>query len=395
MVNFDYFSPTKIVFGKDTEKEVGRLVKEQGCKKVLVHYGSNSAKKSGLLDRIFDSLKEAGVDYVSLGGVVPNPRLSKVREGIALAKAEGVDFLLAVGGGSVIDSSKCIAYALANPDVDVWKFYTREETPKACAPVGVVLTISAAGSETSNSSVITNEEGWLKRGCNNELSRPRFAIMNPELTYTLPAYQTASGATDILMHTMERYFQKNGPLSITMGMAEALLRNVIKFLPVALADPTNYEARAEIMWCGSLSHIGLMNLGGARGDWSCHQLEHELGGMFDVAHGAGLGAVWGSWARYVLDEAPDRFALFATRVMGVEPGADDKETALRGIEAFEAFLRSVGMPATITELGISPTDAQIDELAYKCTWENRRKIGTDGIKALDINDIVNIYKAAM
>ena len=395
MLNFEHYTPTDIVFGKDTEKQVGELVKKQGCSKVLVHYGSNSAKKSGLLDRVFDSLKEAGVDFVELGGVVPNPRLSKVYEGIELAKKENVDFLLAVGGGSVIDSAKAIAYAIANPDVaDVWDFYMGKAVPKACAPVGVILTIAAAGSETSNSSVVTNEEGWLKRSVNNDIARPRFAIMNPELTYTLPAYQTASGSVDIMMHTMERYFQQTKPLDITLGMAEALLRNMIKYLPIALADPTNYEARSEIMWCGSLSHIGLMNLGGTRGDWSCHQLEHELGGMFDVAHGAGLGAVWGSWARYVYKDLPERFVTFATRVMGVEPGADDDETALRGIKAFEDFLASVNMPCSLTELGIQPTDEQIKELAWKCSFEGKRKIGGAGVRELGVEDMEAIYRAA-
>ena len=394
MLNFEHYAPTDIFFGKDTEKLVGELVKKQNCKKVLVHYGSNSAKKSGLLGRVFASLDEAGISYVSLGGVVPNPRLSKVYEGIELAKKENVDFLLAVGGGSVIDSSKAIAYAIANPDVeDVWEFYSGR-VPTACAPVGVILTISAAGSETSNSSVITKEEGWLKRSCNNDLGRPKFAIMNPELTYTLPAYQTASGAVDIMMHTMERYFQQHKPLDITDGMAEALLRDIIKYLPIALKDPTNYEARSEIMWCGSLSHVGLMNLGGTRGDWSCHQLEHELGGMFDVAHGAGLGAVWASWARYVYKDLTPRFARFATAVMGVEAGADDDETALRGIAAFEDFLASVGMPRSLTELGVQPTDEQIKELAYKCSWEGKRKIGGDGVRALDIADMEAIYRAA-
>ena len=395
MLNFTHYTPTEIVFGKDTEKEVGKLIKKQDCAKVLVHYGSNSAKKSGLLDRIFAALDAEGISYVSLGGVVPNPRLSKVYEGIALAKREGVDFILAVGGGSVIDSSKAIAVGIANPDVsDVWDFYLGKAPIKACAPVGVVLTIAAAGSETSNSSVITNEEGWLKRSINDDIARPKFAVMNPELTYTLPAYQTASGSVDIMMHTMERYFQKTKPMDITDGMAEALLRNMLHYLPVALAEPQNYEARAEIMWCGSLSHIGLMQIGGTRGDWSCHQLEHELGGMFDVAHGAGLGAVWGSWARYVYKELPERFARFATVVMGVEPAENDDETALRGIAAFEDFLRSVNMPTSLTELGIQPTDEEIRQLAWKCSFEGKRCIGGNGIKALNTEDMENIYRAA-
>ena len=395
MENFRYYTPTEIVFGKGSEKQVGKLVRKQNCKKVLVHYGSGSAKRSGLLDRIFASLDDAGISYVSLGGVVPNPHLSKVYEGIELARKEEVDFILAVGGGSVIDSSKAIAYALANPDVeDVWDFYCGKAIARACAPVGVVLTIAAAGSETSNSSVITKEEGWLKRGYNNDVSRPKFAIMNPELTYTLPAYQTASGCVDIMMHTMERYFQPAKPMDITDGMAEALLRNIMHYLPIALAQPDNYEARAEIMWCGSLSHIGLMSLGGKGGDWSCHQLEHELGGMFDVAHGAGLAAVWGSWARHVYRELPERFARFATAVMGVTPGANDEETILRGIAAFEDFLHSVNMPASLTELGVSPTEEQIKELARKCSHDGTRCIGMEGIKPLNMDDMEAIYRAA-
>ena len=332
---------------------------------------------------------------LELGGVVPNPRLSKVYEGIDLAKKENVDFLLAVGGGSVIDSAKAIAYAIANPDVaDVWDFYMGKAVPKACAPVGVILTIAAAGSETSNSSVITNEDGWLKRGYNTDYSRPRFAIMNPELTYSLPTYQKASGSTDILMHTLERYFQQEDMLAISKGMSVALLKDVMENAPIAIAEPTNYEAHAEIMWCGSLSHINIMELGGTHGDWSCHGLEHELSGMFDVAHGAGLAAVWGSWARYVIDAAPHRFASFAVDVMGVEHTGDDIETGIKGIEAFEDYLHSVGMPTRISEMGIELTDEQIEELAEKCSFFGRRALGVNGIKKLDTQDMANIYRAA-
>lgn len=395
MMNFEHYTPTKIVFGKETEKEVGRLVKEQGCSKVLVHYGGQSAKKSGLLDKVLASLDEAGVSYTELGGVVPNPRLSKVYEGIELARKENVDFLLAVGGGSVIDSSKAIAYGIANPDHDVWDFYSGKALPEECAPVGVVLTIAAAGSETSNSSVITKEEGWLKWSCNNDLGRPRFAVMNPELTCTLPAYQTASGGTDIMMHTLERYLQNNKPMDITDGMAEALLRNMIRYLPLALAEPDNYEARAEIMWCGSLSHIGLMQLGATRGDWSCHQLEHELGGMFDVAHGAGLAAVWATWARYVYRDNTARFANLARTVFGFVSGESDEDAAVRGIDAMEEFFRSINMPTSLTELGIKPTDEQLHELAVKCSRNGARRIGTDGIRGLDEADMETIYRAAL
>ena len=330
MENFNYYTPTKVVFGKNTQALVGQLVKEQNCKKVLVHYGSGSVKKSGLLDAIYQSLDEAGIAYVSLGGVVPNPRLSLVYEGIELCKKENVDFILAVGGGSVIDSGKAIGYGVVN-EGDVWDFYEGKRTATACLPIGTVLTIAAAGSEMSDSSVITNEKGWLKRGYSSEYSRPKFAIMNPELTMTLPQYQTASGCVDIMMHTMERYFNQCDNMELTDGISEHLLRTVMKNAKILMEDPNNYEARAEIMWAGSLAHNGLTGCGTDGGDWSSHQLEHELGGMFDVAHGAGLAAVWGSWARYVMDARPERFAQFAVKVMEVQPTEDVSETALKGI----------------------------------------------------------------
>ena len=294
MENFNYYTPTRVVFGRGTENQTGELVKQQGCRKVLVHYGGNSAKKSGLLDRIFRSLEEAGIDYVSLGGVVPNPRLSLVYEGIELCKKKQVDFILAVGGGSVIDSAKAIGYGMAN-EGDVWDFYEGKRQATACMPIGAVLTISAAGSEMSNSSVITNENGWLKRGYNTDYCRPKFAVMNPELTMTLPKYQTASGCVDIMMHTMERYFNQSDNMELTDGFSEHLIRTVMKNAKILMEHPDDYNARAEVMWAGSLSHNGLMGCGTDGGDWASHQLEHELGGMFDVAHGAGLAAVWSSW----------------------------------------------------------------------------------------------------
>ena len=316
MENFHYYTPTRVVFGKETELQTGQLVKECGCKKVLVHYGSGSVKKSGLLDRICAALEEAEVDFVTLGGVVPNPRLSLVYEGIRLCREESVDFILAVGGGSVIDSAKAIGYGMAN-EGDVWDFYAKKRAPQGCLPLGVVLTIAAAGSEMSDSSVITKEEGWVKRGCNSNYVRPRFAVMNPELTMTLPAYQTESGCVDIMMHTMERYLNQADNMELTDGISECLIRTVMKNAKILLENPKDYEARAEVMWAGSLSHNGLTGCGTDGGDWASHQLEHELGGMYDVAHGAGLSAVWGSWARYVMDARPERFARFAVQVMGV------------------------------------------------------------------------------
>ena len=393
MRSFEYYTPTKVIFGKDTHTRAGELAREYGATKVLVHYGSERVRESGLLDEIFHSLEEAGLSYVSLGGVVPNPRLSKVYEGIELARREQVDFLLAVGGGSVIDSSKAIAYGIANPDEDVWNFYNRTAVPKACAPVAAVLTIAAAGSEMSDSSVITNENGWLKRGCNNDLCRCKFAILNPKLTYTLPQYQTESGCVDILMHTMERYFVNIETMEVTDGISEALMQTVIYNARILLKEPGNYNARAEVMWAGSLSHNGLMGCGTGGGDWACHQLEHELGGMFDVAHGAGLAAVWGSWARYVYEANPERFAQFATNIFGIPcDGIGFEKTALAGIEAMEDFYRSIQMPTSISELGITLTDEQIHELAFKCSFEDTRTIGV--FKQLNLKDMEKIYQMA-
>ena len=391
MENFNYYAPTNVVFGKDTEQQVGQLVKEQGCSKVLVHYGSGSVKRTGLLDKIFQSLEEAGVEYVSLGGVVPNPRLSLAYEGIELCKKEQVDFILAVGGGSVIDSAKCIGYGVANGG-DVWDFYERKRTATACLPIGVVLTIAAAGSEMSKSSVITNEDGWLKRGYSSDYARARFAVMNPCLTMTLPKYQTASGCVDIMMHTMERYFTQSEPMELTDRFCEQLLRTVMKNAKILMDDPENYEARAEVMWAGSLSHNGLTGCGTGGGDWSCHQLEHELGGLYDVTHGAGLAAIWGSWARYVYDVNPERFAQFATNVFEIPCDLDFNKTALAGIEAMENFFRSIQMPTSLHELGLDLNDQQIHELAFKCSFEDTRTIGV--FKQLNMKDMEKIYSMA-
>ena len=391
MENFQYYTPTKIIFGRGAEEQTGQLAAEQRCKKVLVHYGGGSVVRSGLLERIYRSLDAVGISYVSLGGVVPNPRLSLVYEGIRLARKEQVDFILAVGGGSVIDSAKAIGYGVAN-EGDVWDFYEKRRTAKACLPIGVVLTIAAAGSEMSDSSVITKEEGWLKRGYSSNYARARFAVMNPELTMTLPKYQTASGCVDIMMHTMERYFNRSENMEMTDGISEHLLRTVMKNAKILMNEPDNYQARAEVMWAGSLSHNGLTGCGTGGGDWASHQLEHELGGMFDVAHGAGLAAVWGSWARYVMDAAPERFAKFAVNVMGVEPEAEKLKTAQKGIEAMEDFYRALDMPVCIGDMGIELTEEQMRELAEKCSHFGKRTIGC--IKKLDQEDMYQIYKEA-
>ena len=391
MFNFTYYTPTKVVFGRGAEERTGALVKEQGREKVLIHYGGGSVVRSGLLDRIKASLDKAGVAHIELGGVVPNPRLSLVYQGIELSRREGVDFILAVGGGSVIDSAKAIAYGLAE-EADVWELYDHTRQAKACLPVGAVLTIAAAGSEMSNSSVITKDEGGVKRGYNNDICRPKFAVMNPELTATLPPYQTASGCADILMHTMERYFTPNGTMELTDSLAEGLMRTVMKNAVALRDDPADYDARAEVMWASSLSHNGLTGCGSDGGDWACHGLEHEMGGMFDVTHGAGLAAVWGSWARYVYRDCLDRFVKFAVNVMGVEDTGAPEDIALKGIEAMEDFYRSIHMPTCFSELGIAPTQEQLETMAKMCIVAGGGKKGT--AKVLYEADCLKIYEMA-
>lgn len=322
----------------------------------------------------------------------PIPRLSLVYEGIELGRREGIDFILAVGGGSVIDSAKAIGYGLVN-EGDVWDFYDHKREASDCLPVGVVLTISAAGSEMSNSSVITKDEGGVKRGYNNDVCRPKFAIMNPELTMTLPDYQTACGCTDILMHTMERYFTNGGNMELTDGIAEALMRTVIKNALILRDDPSDYDARAEVMWAGSLSHNGLTGCGNDGGDFVTHMLEHEMGGMFDVAHGAGLAAVWGSWARYVLKDCLPRFEKFALNVMGVEKGSSAEETAERGIAAMEDFYRAIHMPTSLSELGVKPTEEELKHLAHGCSLAVGGAKGS--AKVLHEPDMLAIYRMAL
>ncbi|MDL2324902.1 iron-containing alcohol dehydrogenase [Ruminococcaceae bacterium OttesenSCG-928-A16] len=393
MVNFEYYTPTRVVFGKGVEEKVGSLVKEQNGKKVLVHYGGQSAKKSGLLDRVFASLKEAGIEYVELGGVVPNPHLSLVYQGIELCKKEGVDFLLAVGGGSVIDSSKAIAYGVLGGADDVWDYYDGKATAQAALPVGAVLTIAAAGSEMSNSSVITNEKTLIKKGYNHDiLGRCRFAVMNPELTLTLPEYQTACGCADIVMHTLERYFTADTTMEITDSIAEALLRTTMENARTLTREPQNYNARAEIMWAGSLSHNGLTGAGGGRGDWATHQLGHELSGLFDLAHGAALTAVWGSWARYVYKQNPARFARLALNVLELPAEGSVEELALAGIEEMENFFWGLDLPISMSEAGLNLDDEKIHELAVRCSFDGKRTVG--GFKPLAQQDMEAIYKMA-
>lgn len=372
---------------------VGQLVKEQGCHKVLVHFGGESAKKSGLLNRVFASLRDAGIEYVELGGVVPNPHLALVYEGIEMCKKENVDLLLAVGGGSVIDSAKAIAYGAANPSVDVWEYYMGKAVPKAALPVGAVLTIAAAGSEMSNSSVITNEKTHEKRGYGHDiLGRCRFAVMNPELTLTLPDYPTACGCADIAMHTLERYFTSEGTMQITDSIAEALLRTVMENARTLTRQPKNYEARAEVMWAGSLSHNGLTGAGGGDGDWATHQLGHELSGLFDLAHGAALTAVWGSWARYVYKKNPARFAGLGINVLELPAEGSVEEVALASIEEMEDFFWGLGLPTSLQEAGLQLDDEKIHELAVRCSRGGKRTIG--GFMPLNQQDIEAIYQMA-
>lgn len=392
MKDFNYYAPTEVVFGEKSEEQVARLVKKYGGTKVLVHYGGQSAIRSGLLVKIIGLLQEAGIDFVKLGGVVPNPRLSLAQKGIELCRKEGVDFILAVGGGSVIDSSKCIAYGVPY-EGNVWDFYLGKAKATAMLPLAAVLTIPAAGSEMSESSVITNEEGDVKLGYSNNLSRPKFAIMNPCRTFTLPPYQTAAGVTDMMMHTMERYFTKDDDMDLTTDLAEALLRSMKNAVFAVLKNPEDYRYRAQIMWGGSLMHNGLTGCG-VSDDWATHQLEHELSGMFDVTHGAGLAAVWPSWARYVMHENVSRFVRFAVNVMDVPNDFTDPEgTALKGIEAMERFYHAIGMPINIKELiGRDITDAEIKEMTRKCSRDNKATCGC--LKVLKAKDMEAIYQMA-
>ena len=393
MKDFTYYAPTRIVFGKESEEKLPQLIQQYGGKRVLVHYGGGSAKRSGLLDKVFTMLDDAGIAYVELGGVVPNPVLSLVKEGIDLCQKEKVDFILAVGGGSVIDSSKAIGYGVGY-DGDVWDFWDGKAVPQSCLPIGVVLTIPAAGSEMSSSCVITNEDGMLKRGVNSDLCRCKFAIMNPERTYTLPPFQTAAGATDIMMHTMERYFSKYEDAMLTDAIAEALLRTVMKATKAVMAKSDDYTSRAAIMWAGSLSHNDLTECGTEK-DFACHKLEHELSGLFGVTHGAGLAAIWGSWARYVMNRHLDRFVKFATEVMGVPKDHIEKPlaTAMAGVRNLENFFHEIGMPTNIPELiGREATEEEIQKLVDKCSRGGKITIGA--MEVLKAEDMTTIYQMA-
>jgi len=354
MNNFNFYSPTSFVFGKGRETEAGKYVKRFGGTKVLIHFGGGSVLRSGLLDRVKTSLANENITFTQLGGVMPNPRSGLVYEGIELCKRENIDFILAVGGGSVIDSAKAIALG-ALYDGDFWDFYQGKQAEKAL-PVATILTISAAGSEGSTGSVITHETGMLKRAANSDALRPVFSILNPELTCTLPAFQTACGATDMMAHVLERYFTNTKDVEITDRLCEAVLLTVIKEAPKALANPADYEARANIMWAGMVAHNDICGVGREQ-DWSTHQIEHELSALYDVAHGAGLAVMFPAWMKHVMQHDVMRFAQFAVRVWGCEMDFQNPEnTAKQGIDKFEQFLTSIGMPIRFSELGAKAED---------------------------------------
>ena len=387
MNNFNFYSPTEFVFGKDRENECGTYVKKFGGSKVLIHYGGNSAKKSGLLDRVKKSLENSGIAYCELGGVQPNPRDGLVYKGIELCRKENIDFILAVGGGSVIDSSKAIAAGVPY-DGDFWDFYSGKRIEKAL-PVGTVLTIAAAGSEGSGDSVITKEDGMFKRGAGSDALRPKFSVMNPELTQTLPAYQTACGATDIMAHVFDRYFTNTTEVEITDRLCEAVLMTMVKETPRVIADPNNYEARANIMWAGMVAHNNIVGVGREQ-DWNSHGIEHELSALYDCAHGAGLAVIMPAWMEFVYKHNIMRFCQMAVRVFGCNMDFENPEnTAIAGIKAFRRFLHDIGMPINFAELGAKEED--IPALTEKLGLGDGK---TGGFVHLSSEDVSQIYKIA-
>ena len=391
MENFNFYSPTEFIFGKDTENSCGKYVKKYGGTKVLVNYGSGSVIKSGLLDRVKASLDAENISYVLLGGVKPNPRDTLIYEGIDLCRKGNVDFILSVGGGSCIDSAKGIAAGVPY-DGDFWDFYAKRATIEKALPVGTVLTIAAAGSEGSGGSVVTKEDGMLKRDAGSDLLRPRFSILNPALTQTLPAYQSACGATDIMAHVFERYFTNTREVEITDRLCEAVLLTMIKETPRVIADPNNYEARANIMWAGTVAHNDIVGVGRSQ-DWNSHGIEHELSGLYDCAHGAGLAVVMPAWMEHVYTHDIMRFAQMAVRIWGCEMNFQNPEaTALEGIARFRKFLHDIGMPINFEELGAKEED--IPTLIEKFGIGDGQTWGFVRLKASDIEQILmNAVKA--
>ena len=388
MENFTFYSPTFFAFGKNAEADAGKYVKRFGGSKVLIHYGGGSVVRSGLLDRVKASLEAEGVPFVELGGVKPNPRSGLVYEGIELCKKENVDFILAVGGGSTIDSSKAIAMGVPY-EGDFWDFYQGKPVEKAL-PVGTVLTIAAAGSEGSPDSVITKEEGMFKRGAGSDLIRPKFSILNPELTQTLPPYQTAAGATDIMAHLYERYLTNSEEVEVTDRLIEALLLTMKYETPRVIADPNNYEARANIMWAGMVAHNNTCGVGRSQ-DWNSHAIEHELSTLYDCAHGAGLAVTMPAVFKYVMNHNVMRFAQVAVRVWGCQMNFEHPEqTALEGIEAFKSFLKSIGMPTNFEELGAKEED--IPKLVDVLCHGDGRGGSISGFVTLNEEDCTKIYQ---
>jgi alcohol dehydrogenase YqhD (iron-dependent ADH family) len=388
MENFEFRNPTKIVFGRGAETKVGAEVAAYS-RKVLLHFGGNSARASGLVDRVTASLEAAGVEWIELGGVKANPRLSLVHQGVRLCKEHGLGLVLAVGGGSVIDSAKAIAMG-AVIDGEVWDFFLGKGGPQAALPVGTVLTIAAAGSEASTSSVITNEEGWLKRGVNSDLIYPRFSILNPELAFTLPDFQVACGATDVMSHLMERYFTNVPNVAFTDRLLEATMKTIIAVAPKVMQNRRDYDAWAEFMWASTIAHNNLLDTGRI-GDWASHQIEHELSGMYDVAHGAGLAVIFPAWMKYVLKHDVNRFVQWAVRVWNVELDVFDPEaTAREGIARMEAFFRSLGLTTTLAGLGV--TDGRIGEMADKGTDGDTHTVGN--FVRLDRADVAAVFRLA-
>ena len=381
MDNFTFYSPTKFVFGKETEKEAGALVKSFGGSRVLIHYGGGSAVRSGIVDRVKDSLKKAGLYFTELGGVKPNPRSGLVYEGIKLCRDEGIDFILAVGGGSAIDSSKAIAAGVLY-DGDFWDFYSGKAGIEKALPVGTVLTIAAAGSEGSGDSVITKEEGMYKRGTGSEALRPKFSILNPELTTTLPAFQTACGITDIMAHLYERYLTNTRDVEVTDRLIEALLITMKNEAPKVMADLKDYQARANIMWAGTMAHTNSCGVGRSQ-DWNSHNIEHELSALYDCAHGAGLAVTMPSVFRYEMEHDRARFEQAAKRIWGVE-------TAEEGIEALRNFLISIGMPQTLGDLGGSEEDIPV--LVKNLCYGDGRDGSISGFVTLNEEDCTKIYQ---
>ncbi len=386
MDNFVFQNKTKIIFGKKTETSIGEEISKK-YNKILFHYGGGSIKRSGLYDTITSSLKMSGVNYIELGGVLPNPRLSLVYEGIKLCRENNIDCILAVGGGSVIDSAKAIAIGVPY-DGDVWDFFKYKKTlsAKKALPIGAVLTLAATGSESSNSCVINNDETSIKTGCKSEYIIPEFAILNPELTYTLPAYQTACGIMDILAHVMERYFTNTKDVDYTDRLCEATMQTVILHAQTAVKEPENYNARAQIMWASTIAHNNLLSTG-REGDWASHHIQHEMGAIYpDTAHGAGLAVIFPAWMKYVYQHDIPRFKQFAQRVWGVEDNfGDDNQIALEGINRYVKFAKSIGMPTSFSEMGL-PTDRFL---------EMAQKLGKDGkFVSLNVDDIVKIYELA-